>query len=86
MFLLLVLVHPALDNLLLTIKESSRISAEVMIENLVFVKEFIAAAPLLADWTFTALKEAVPDIEEIVVNMVDYKFSASDIHFYADGG
>ena len=60
------------------------ISAEGAIENLVFAEELVAAAPSLAGWKFTALKEAVPNIEQIVVHLADYKFSADNIHFYAD--
>ena len=60
------------------------ISAEGAIENLVFAEELVAAAPSLAGWKFTALKEAVPDIEQIVVRMGDYEFSTGNIHFYPD--
>jgi hypothetical protein len=60
------------------------ISAEGAIENIVFAEELIAAAPTLTGWKFTALKEATVDIEQIVIHMADYKFSASNIHFYPD--
>jgi hypothetical protein len=60
------------------------ISAEGAIENLVFAEELVAAAPSLAGWKFTALKEAVSDIEQIVVRMGDYEFSTGNIHFYPD--
>jgi len=60
------------------------ISAEGAIENLVFAEELIAAAPALAGWKFTALKEAVADIEQIVVRMGEYEFSTGNIHFYPD--
>lgn len=60
------------------------ISAEGAIENIVFAEELVAAAPTLAGWKFTALKEATLDIEQIVIHMADYKFSASNIHFYPD--
>jgi hypothetical protein len=60
------------------------ISAEGAIENLVFAEEMVAAAPSLAGWKFTALKEAVSDIEQIVVRMGDYEFSTGNIHFYPD--
>lgn len=60
------------------------ISAEGAIENIVFAEELVAAAPVLAGWKFTALKEATPDIEQIVIHMADYEFRASNIHFYPD--
>lgn len=60
------------------------ISAEGAIENIVFAEELVAAAPALVGWKFTALKEAVPNIEDIVIHMADYEFSASNIHFYSD--
>lgn len=60
------------------------ISAEGAIENIVFAEELVAAAPALAGWKLTALKEAVPNIEDIVIHMADYKFGASNIHFYPD--
>lgn len=60
------------------------ISAEGAIENLVFAEELVAAAPSLTGWKFTALKEAVSDIEQVVVRMGDYTFSTGNIHFYPD--
>ncbi len=60
------------------------ISAEGAPENIVFAEELVAAAPALAGWKFMALKEAVPDIEQIAIHMADYKFSAQNIHFYPD--
>jgi hypothetical protein len=60
------------------------ISAEGAIENLAFAEELVAAAPSLAAWKFTALKEAVPNIEQIVITMADHKFSTGNIHFYPD--
>lgn len=60
------------------------ISAEGAIENIVFAEELVAAAPALAGWKLTALKEAVPNIEDIVIHMADYEFRASNIHFYPD--
>ncbi len=60
------------------------ISAEGALENIVFAEELVAAAPALARWKFTALKEAVPDIEQIAVHMADYTFSTRNIHFYPD--
>jgi hypothetical protein len=60
------------------------ISAEGAIENIVFAEELVAAAPALAGWKLTALKEAVPNIKDIVIHMADYEFRASNIHFYPD--
>ena len=60
------------------------VSAEGAIENLVFAEELVAAAPALARWKLTALKEAVPNIEDIVIHMADYEFRTSNIHFYPD--
>lgn len=60
------------------------ISAEGAIENIVFAEELVAAAPALTGWKFTALKEAAADIEQIVIHMAGYTFSASNIHFYPD--
>jgi hypothetical protein len=58
------------------------ISAEGAIENIIFAEELVAAAPALAGWKFTALKEATPNIEDIIIHMADYEFRASNIHFY----
>jgi hypothetical protein len=58
------------------------ISAEGAIEHIVFAEELVAAAPVLVGWKFTTLKEAAPNIEQIVIHMADYKFSARNIHFY----
>ena len=60
------------------------ISAEGLVENIVFAEELVAAAPPLPGWKFTALKEAVPDIEQMVINMADYESNASNIRFYPD--
>jgi hypothetical protein len=60
------------------------ISAEGAIENIVFAEELVAAAPSLAGWKLTVLKEAIPNIEDIVIHMADYEFRASNIHFYPD--
>ena len=60
------------------------ISAEGAIENIVFAEELVAAAPALAGWKFTALKEASSDIEQIVIHLADYEFRASNIQFYPD--
>jgi hypothetical protein len=60
------------------------ISAEGAVENIVFAEELVAAAPALAGWKLTALKEASPNIEDIVIHMADYEFRASNIHFYPD--
>ncbi len=60
------------------------ISAEGALENIVFAEELVAAAPALAGWKFAALKEAVPDIEQIAIHMAEHKFSTQNIHFYPD--
>jgi hypothetical protein len=57
------------------------ISAEGALENIVFVEELIRAAPALAGWKFTALKQPT-DIENIVIQMGGYEFGADTLRFY----
>ena len=57
------------------------ISAEGVIENIVFVEELVRAAPALPGWKFTALKSA-SDVQNFTIKMSDYEFNSSTIQFY----
>ncbi|MEM6719532.1 MAG: DUF695 domain-containing protein [Bacteroidota bacterium] len=57
------------------------ITPDGAIENIVFVEELVAAAPMLKRWKFTALKPAL-NIENVSIRMGDYKFSSIELSFY----
>ncbi len=49
-----------------------------------FVEEFIAAAPAIEGWTFTALKPNISDNDEgFGISMADYEFNAQTLSFYS---
>jgi hypothetical protein len=56
-------------------------AADGEIENIVFIEELVAAAPLLPNWRFLALKPAV-DIDDINLEMNGYKFTKGNLHFF----
>lgn len=58
------------------------ITADGEIRNIVFVEELIEAAPKLDHWKFTALKSE-KNIENVGVEMGDYRFSKENIFFYS---
>lgn len=60
-----------------------QISADGIIEQIVFVEELIQTAPTIPGWMFTALKSAT-DIEHTTITMADYEFSTDTLSFYAD--
>lgn len=57
------------------------ITADGNIKNIVFVEEFIQAAPKIEGWVFTALKPA-ENIEEFKIDFRNHEFSEENIHFY----
>jgi hypothetical protein len=59
------------------------ITADGVIEDIVFVEELVAAAPRMEGWKFTALKPAT-DIKNMVIKMSDCTFSAHNLSFYAN--
>lgn len=62
------------------------ITADGVIENIVFVEELVQAAPTIKGWTIVALKRPVDeegmDIEEVAIDMGGYTFEASNLSFY----
>lgn len=58
-------------------------TADGAIENIVFVEELVAAAPILSRWRFTALKPA-SDIENLAISMNGYSFSQDNLYFYSN--
>ena len=57
------------------------ITPDGIIKNIVFVEEFIAKAPQLPHWKFTALKPATS--ADISLQMHDYTFDKNTLSFYA---
>lgn len=57
------------------------VTANGVIKNFVFVEEFIAAAPKIPNWTFTALKPAL-DIEHVKIDVEGYLYTADNLWFY----
>jgi hypothetical protein len=57
------------------------ITPEGIIKNIVFAEELVAAAPVIPNWKFTALKPAI-DIEDISIQMDGYEFRKDNIFFY----
>ncbi|MDN3583008.1 DUF695 domain-containing protein [Mucilaginibacter flavus] len=58
-------------------------TADGAIKNIPFIEEFVAAAPQINSWKFTALKPAL-DITDVGIKMAGYQFNAENIHFYAN--
>jgi hypothetical protein len=58
-----------------------QISAEGVIENIVFVEDLIRAAPTIPGWLFTAHKTA-SDIEHTTITMAGYEFNTDTLTFY----
>ncbi|MBK7885284.1 MAG: DUF695 domain-containing protein [Chitinophagaceae bacterium] len=56
-------------------------TADGVIKNIVFVEELVNAAPKIDGWVFTALKSAL-GIENVSIEMGEYKFSNENIDFY----
>ncbi len=59
------------------------ISADGIIKEFVFAEEFIAAAPSVSRWKFTALKPAT-DIETMGIEMDGNEFSNNNISFFSN--
>lgn len=59
------------------------ISTDGIIKEFVFAEEFIAAAPLIPGWKFTALKPAT-DINEMGIEMDGYEFNGTNISFLSN--
>ena len=59
------------------------ISTDGIIKEFVFAEEFVAAAPLLKNWKFTALKPA-SDIETMGIEMDGYEFNNNNISFVSN--
>ncbi len=58
------------------------ISTDGIIKEFVFAEEFVAAAPLIPGWKFTALKPPT-DTESMGVEMDGYEFNSNNISFYS---
>ncbi len=58
------------------------LTAEGVIPNIVFVEELVAAAPKMAHWKITALKQA-STIDALGIEMDGYTFNAEKMRFYA---
>jgi hypothetical protein len=59
------------------------ITADGVIEEIVFAEELVAAAPRLEGWKFTALKPAI-DSKDMVIHLADHSFGAGNLSFYAN--
>ncbi|MES2848768.1 MAG: DUF695 domain-containing protein [Bacteroidota bacterium] len=59
------------------------ISADGIIKEFVFAEEFVAAAPLVSRWKFTALKPAT-DIETMGIEMDGNEFNNTNISFFSN--
>ncbi len=53
------------------------------IKNIVFAEEFVAQAPVLPNWIFTALKPAT-SIENASIQVGEFVFTKDNLHFYAN--
>ncbi|MBA3680236.1 MAG: DUF695 domain-containing protein [Bacteroidetes bacterium] len=58
------------------------ITPDGTIENIVFVEELIKAAPSIANWKFTALKQEL-DIKNASIEMSGYSFNSENLSFYS---
>src|SRR5882724_4293762 len=58
-------------------------TAEGAIKKIVFVEELINSAPKIDGWMLTALKPAL-GIENVSIEMEDYKFNDDNISFYSN--
>ena len=59
------------------------ISTDGIIKEFVFAEEFIAAAPVITRWKFTALKPST-DIDTMGIEMDGHEFNSSNISFYSN--
>lgn len=59
------------------------ISTDGIIKEFVFAEEFVAAAPEMTGWRFTALKPST-DIETMGIEMDGHEFNSSNIHFVSN--
>jgi len=59
------------------------ITTDGTVKEFVFAEEFIAAAPAIKGWKFTALKPPC-DIESMGIEMSGYEFNDSNISFYSN--
>ncbi|MBT9394683.1 DUF695 domain-containing protein [Hymenobacter sp. NST-14] len=58
------------------------LTADGVIQNIVFVEELVRAAPAIAGWKFTALK-AASYMDEVNIKMAGYTFNVNNINFYS---
>lgn len=59
------------------------ISTDGIIREFVFAEEFVAAAPLIKGWKFTALKPST-DIDTMGIEMDGYDFNSNNISFFSN--
>jgi hypothetical protein len=59
------------------------ITADGVVENIVFVEELVKEAPHIPGWQITALKPSI-DIDEINVQMGNFAFNKENLSFYVD--
>ena len=59
------------------------ISTDGIIKEFVFAEEFVAAAPEIKGWRFTALKPST-DIDTMGIEMEGYEFNSANISFYSN--
>jgi len=59
------------------------LTADGSTKNIVFIEELVNAAPKIDGWKFTALKPSL-NIENVRIEMGDYKFDGENINFYAN--
>ena len=58
-----------------------KLTVEGNIKNIVFIEDFVDAAPKIDGWMFTKLKPAI-SVENVDINMNGYKFNRNNISFY----
>lgn len=56
-------------------------TADGKVKNFVFIEELVDAAPVIANWKFTAHKPAL-DIQNVNINMSEYQFNKDNLTFY----
>lgn len=59
------------------------ISTDGIIKEFVFAEEFVAAAPVIRGWKFTALKPST-DTETMGIEMDGHEFNSNNIHFFSN--
>ena len=59
------------------------ITADGVVQNIVFVEELVNEAPVIDGWVFTALKPAM-DIKDLSIQMGGFQFNDKNISFFAN--